>query len=47
MVITASPVRVAAILAGSFGFALLLLGGASFVESSVSAAIAIPDRFGD
>jgi hypothetical protein len=42
MVTTARPARVAAILAGSFGFALLLLGGVSLVETSVSATIAIP-----
>jgi hypothetical protein len=42
MVTTARPARVAAILAGGFGFALLLLGGVSLVETSVSATIAIP-----
>ena len=42
MVVTASPARVAAILAGTVGFALLLPGGASLVGISVSAMIANP-----
>src|SRR4051812_46733632 len=40
MVVIASPARVAAILAGTLWFALLLPGGASMLESSVSATIA-------
>jgi hypothetical protein len=42
MVVIASPARVAAILAGTLWFALLLPGGASILESSVSATIANP-----
>jgi hypothetical protein len=38
--VTASPTRTAAILAGTLWFALLLPGGASVVGSSVSAAVA-------
>ena len=40
MVVTASPARAAAILAGTLGFALLLPGGGSLIGSSVSAALA-------
>jgi hypothetical protein len=40
MVVIASPARVAAILAGTLWFALLLPGGASILESSVSATVA-------
>ena len=42
MVVGASPARVAAILAGTLGFALLRPGGTSLVGSSVSAMIAVP-----
>ena len=42
MVVIASPARVAAILAGTLWLALLLPGGASILESSVSATIADP-----
>jgi WXXGXW repeat (2 copies) len=42
MVVTATPARIAAILAGTLWFALLLPGGASLVGSSVSAAVANP-----
>jgi hypothetical protein len=42
MMVTASPARGAAILAGTLGFALLLPGGASVVGSSVPTMIAIP-----
>src|SRR2546423_145703 len=41
MLATASPARVAAILAGSLGVALLLPGDASLVGSSASATMAI------
>jgi hypothetical protein len=41
MVVTASPARVAVILAGTLGFALLPPGAASLVRSSVSATMAI------
>jgi hypothetical protein len=42
MVVSASPARVAAILAGTLGLALLLPGDASVVGSSFSATIANP-----
>jgi hypothetical protein len=42
MVVSASPARVVAILAGALGFALLLPGGAASVGGSVSAMVAIP-----
>ncbi len=42
MVVTASPARVAVILAGSLGFALLAPGGAPLVGSSVSATMVNP-----
>jgi hypothetical protein len=42
MVVTANPARVAAILAGTLAFALLLPGGASLVGRSGSAPRAVP-----
>jgi hypothetical protein len=42
MMVTASPARGAAIVAGTLWFALLLPGGASVVGSSVSTMVAIP-----